>query len=168
MSGRRFSGVSLLLVALAASAASCHRSVDIKEALEVVDASSGWYDAGIVDGRNKIVPSVTFRLKRKGAADVAGVALNVVFRHPAPAGANLEEDWDEVFIQRADFRDADQTEPLTVRTEKGYTGDPPQSRLDILKHSQFRDVRARIYAKYSSAQWVEIGSVDVQRQLLVR
>ena len=168
MSGRRFSGASLLLVALAASAASCNRSVDIKEAIEVVDASSGWYDAGIVDGRNKIVPSVTFRLKRKGAADVAGVALNVVFRHPAPAGANLEEDWDEVYIQRAEFKGADQTDPLTVRTEKGYTGDPPQSRLDILKHSQFRDVRARIYAKYSSSQWVEIGSVDVQRQLLVR
>ncbi len=168
MSGRRFFGASLLLVALAAAPAACNRSVDIKEAIEVVDASSGWYDAGIVEGKNKIVPSVTFRLKRKGGADVAGVALNVVFRHPAPDGGNLEEDWDEVFIQRADFRDANQTEPLTVRTEKGYTGDPPQSRLDILKHSQFRDVRARIYAKYSSSQWVEIGAVDVQRQLLVR
>ena len=168
MSGRRFFGVSLLLIALTAAGPACNRSVDIKEAIEVVDASSGWYDAGIVEGKNKIVPSVTFRLKRKGAADVAGVALNVVFRHPAPAGANLEEDWDEVYIQRAEFKGADQTDPLTVRTEKGYTGDPPQSRLDILKHSQFRDVRARIYAKYSSAQWVEIGSVDVQRQLLVR
>ena len=86
------------------------------------------------------------------------MALNVVFRHPAPPAATAEEDWDEVFIQRADFRGADQTDPLVVRTEKGYTGDPPQSRLDILKHSQFRDVRARIYAKYSSSQWVEIGS----------
>jgi hypothetical protein len=168
MARRPSIGLSMLLIALTAAVSSCSRSVDVKEAIEVVDTSSGWYDAGIVDGKNKIVPSVTFRLKKKSAADVAGVALNVVFRHPAPAGANLEEDWDEVFIQRADFRDTDQTEPLTVRTEKGYTGDPPQSRLDILKHSQFRDVRARIYAKYSSSQWVEIGSVDVQRQLLVR
>jgi hypothetical protein len=114
------------------------------------------------------VPSVTFRLKKKPDADLSGIALNVVFRHPAPAGANLEEDWDEVFIQRADFKNADQTDPLTVRPEKGYTGDPPQSRLDILKHSQFRDVRARIFAKFSSSQWVEIGTVDVQRQLIVR
>jgi hypothetical protein len=158
----------MLVIALTAAVTSCNRSVDVKEAIEVVDASGGWYDAGIVEGKNKIVPSVTFRLKKKSGADLAGVALNVVFRHPAPAGANLEEDWDEVFIQRADFKDADQTDPLTVRTEKGYTGDPPQSRLDILRHSQFRDVRARIYAKYSSSQWVEIGSVDVQRQLLVR
>ena len=171
MSGRRFFGVSVMLIALAAAgagAASCNRSVDIKEAIEVVDTTSGWYDAGIVDGKNKIVPSVTFRLKRKGRADVAGVALNVVFRHPPVEGANLEEDWDEVFIQRADFKGADQTDPLTVRTEKGYTGDPPQSRLDILRHSGFRNVRARIFAKYSSSQWVEIGIVDVERQLLVR
>ena len=169
MSRRPSLGLSILLIALTAAAVtSCNRSVDVKDAIEVVDATGGWYDAGIVEGKNKIVPSVTFRLKKKGGADLTGVALNVVFRHPAPAGANLEEDWDEVFIQRADFKDADQTEPLTVRTEKGYTGDPPQSRLDILRHSQFRDVRARIYAKFSSSQWVEIGSVDVQRQLLVR
>jgi hypothetical protein len=156
------------LMVLVVLAAGCSRSVDVKEAVEVADTSSGWYDAGIVDGKNKIVPSVTFTLKKKPEADVAGVALNVVFRHPAAAGSNLEEDWDEVFIQRAEFRDADQTEALTVRPEKGYTGDPPQSRLDLLNHSQFRDVRARIFAKYSSSQWVEIGSVDVQRQLIVR
>ena len=81
MSGRRFSGASLLLVALAASAASCNRSVDIKQALEVVDASSGWYDAGIVDGKNKIVPSVTFQLRKKPGADLSVIALNVAFRH---------------------------------------------------------------------------------------
>jgi hypothetical protein len=160
--------MSVMLIALAAAGASCNRSVDIKDAIEVVETSSGWYDAGVVEGKNKIVPSVTFRLKKKGAADVAGVALNVVFRHPAPPGANVEEDWDEVFLQRVEFGGADQTEPLTVRTEKGYTGDPPQSRLDILRHSEFRDVRARIYAKFSASQWVEIGTVDVQRQLLVR
>ena len=157
-----------LLLALLLAAPACNRSVDVKQALEVADTSSGWFDAGIVDGKNKIVPSVTFKLKKKPDADLAGIALNVVFRHPAPAGSNLEEDWDEVFIQRAEFKNANETEPLTVRPEKGYTGDPPQSRLDILKHSQFRDVRARIFAKYSSSQWVEIGAVDVQRQLIVR
>jgi hypothetical protein len=156
------------LLAAVLLAAGCSSSVDVKQALEVAEATSGWYDAGIVNGKNKIVPSVTFRLKKKPDADLAGVALNVVFRHPASPGTNLEEDWDEVFIQRADFRGANETDPLTVRPEKGYTGDPPQSRLDILQHSQFRDVRARIFAKFSSSQWVEIGAVDVQRQLIVR
>ena len=88
---------------------------------------------------------------------------------PRRQAANVEEHWDDVFIQRAEFKGGNQTDPLIVsRTEMGYTGDPPQSRLDMLKNSQFRDVRARIFAKYSSSQWVEIGAVDVQRQLLVR
>ena len=150
-------------------AVGCSRSVDVKQALEVADVTSGWYDAGIVNGKNKIVPSVTFRLKKKPDADLSGVALNVVFRHPPPPGTNVEEDWDDVFIQRTYFKGgANETEPLTVRPEKGYTGDPPQSRLEILQHGQFRDLRAHIFVRASSSQLVEIGTVDVQRQLIVR
>ena len=168
MSGRRFSGASLLLVALAASAASCNRSVDIKQALEVVDVSSGWYDAGIVEGKNKIVPSVTFKLRKKPGANLSVIALNIAFRYVPAPGSNVEEPWEDFFLQRAEFKDGNETDPLVVRLPNGYTGEPPQSRLEMLKNSQFRDVRARIFAKYSSSQWVEIGAVDVQRQLLVR
>ena len=168
MSGRRFSGASLLLVALAASAASCNRSVDIKQALEVVDVSSGWYDAGIVEGKNKIVPSVTFKLRKRPGADLSVIALNIAFRYVPAPGSNVEEPWEDFFLQRAEFKDGNETDPLVVRLPNGYTGEPPQSRLEMLKNSQFRDVRARIFAKYSSSQWVEIGAVDVQRQLLVR
>jgi hypothetical protein len=168
MSGRSSIRVAMLLGVMCAAGASCGRSVDVKQALEVVDTSSGWYDAGIVDGKNKIVPSVTFRLKKKPDTNLSGIALNVVFRHPAPDGTNVEEPWEDVFVQRVDFKDADETEALTVRPKVGYTGEPPQSRLEMLKNSQFRDVRARIFAKNSSSQWVEIGTLDVQRQLLVR
>jgi hypothetical protein len=91
-----------------------------------------------------------------------------VFRHPPPPGTTTPEDWDEVFLQNAEFSEGDQTAVLTVRTPKGYTGDPPQTRLDLMKHSSFRDVRAHIYAKHSSTQWVEVGTIDVQRQLLTR
>jgi hypothetical protein len=157
------------LVLYAAAVASCGGSVDVKQALEVTETSSGWYDAGIVEGKNKVVPSVTFRLKKKPDVYLGGVALNVVFRHPAAPGTNTEDEWDEVFIQRAAFKDsANETDVMTVRPEKGYTGDPPQSRMDILGHSQFRDVKARVFAKHSSSQWVEIGSIDVQRQLITR
>jgi hypothetical protein len=171
MSGRRSFGVPVMLIALAASgavAASCNRSVDIKEAVEVVDTSSGWYDAGIVEGKNKIVPSVTFKLRKKPDADLSAVALNIAFRYVPPPGSNVEEPWDDFFLQRAEFKNGNETDPLVVRLPNGYTGEPPQSRLDMLKNSNFRDVRARIFAKLSSSQWVEIGAVDVQRQLLVR
>jgi hypothetical protein len=168
MSGRRSSGALRLLLVLAAAAASCNRSVDIKNALEVVDTSSGWFDAGIVDGKNKIVPSVTFKLRKKPDADLSAVALNVAFRYMPAPGSNVEEPWEDFFVQRAEFKSGNETDPLVVRLPNGYTGEPPQSRLEMLKNSQFRDVRARIFAKLSSSQWVEIGAVDVQRQLLVR
>jgi hypothetical protein len=157
-----------LLVAVLLAAAACNRSVDIKEAIEVVDASSGWYDAGIVEGKNKIVPSVTFKLRKKPDADLSVIALNIAFRYVPAPGSNVEEPWEDFFVQRAEFKDGNETDPLVVRLPNGYTGEPPQSRLEMLKNSQFRDVRARIFAKFSSSQWVEIGSVDVQRQLIVR
>jgi hypothetical protein len=146
--------------------ASCSRPVDLKQALEVTDTSSGWYDAGIVEGKNKIVPSVTFRLRKNMDVNLDGVALNVVFRQSPAPGTSTEEDWDEVYIQNAQFTDGSQTAPLVVRPKAGYTGDPPQTRLEILSHSQFRDVRAHVFAKHRSSQWIELGTIAVQRQLL--
>lgn len=168
MCARRLVRPWLLVVPLTLIVPACTSSVDVKQALDVTDTSAGWYDAGIVEGKNKIVPTVSFRLRKKGETELDAVSLNVVFRHPPAPGVTNEEDWDEVFVQNARFTEGSQTPILTVRTEKGYTGDPPQTRLEILKHSQFRDVRAHIFAKYSSTQWIEVGTIDVPRQLIVR
>ena len=59
-----------------------------------------------------------------------------------------------------------QTAPMTVRTETGYTGDPPQSRAEMLQNSQFQDLRVVVFAKHSSSKWVELASFDIPRQLL--
>lgn len=157
-----------LVAATAVALAACTSTVDVKDTLAVAEATGGWYDAGIVEGKNKIVPMVTFRLTKKAAADVDGAAVNVVFRQVPAPGASTEDEWDEVFLQNVTFAEETQTAPLTVRTEKGYTGDPPQSRLDLFENSAFRDVRARVFAKYNSTQWVEIGAIDVPRRLLTR
>ena len=158
--------LGLLLLMLAAPA--CTPQVDIKQTFKVTELSGGWYDAGIVDGKNKLVPSVSFRLRKTQDVELEGVALNVVFRHPAAPGAATEEDWDEVFLQNASFSEGNQTSVLTVRPGKGYTGDPPQTRAEMMKNSGFRDVRARIFAKANSTQWVDIGTIEVPRQLITR
>jgi hypothetical protein len=170
MFARRPGGTLLVLGAAALLAVSCTSfAVDVKEALDITETSSGWYDAGIVDRKNKVVPSVTFRIRRKPGVNLNSVALNVVFRQAAAAGASTPpEEWDEVFLQTVAISEGDQSPPLTVRPQRGYTGDPPQTRLEILNHSMFRDVRAHIFAKHSSTQWIEIGSIDVKRELLVR
>ena len=167
MSAQRLRRVLLVLPPLVLLG-SCTTSVDVKESVEIVEATSGYYDAGIVDGKNKIVPSVSFRLRKQDGADIDGVALNVIFRHPPAEGSDTEDEWDEVFVQNAAFSEGNQTPVLLIRTEKGYTGDPPQSRMDLLQHRLFRDLRARVFARYGSTQWVELGTIDVERRLLTR
>jgi hypothetical protein len=146
-------GIGILLLATAG----CTEPVDLKAALEVTDASAGWFDAGVVNGQNKLVPSVTFRLRKQPDVELSSVSLNVLFKR-----AGEDAPYDEVFLQRV-TPDGD---PITVRAETGYTADPPQSRADMLQHSAFRDVTIQIFAKQTSAQWVELSRVSVPRRVL--
>jgi hypothetical protein len=155
-------------LALTLLVSGCGKPVDLKQTLHVADLTGGWFDAGVVDGRNKLVPSVTFKLRKSTDDSLRPVSLNVVFkRQPAPGGPPGEEDWEEVYLQSVTFN-GNETAPLTVRPNHGYTGDPPQSRADMLKNSQFRDIRVHLFAKHSSSQWVEIGQFDIPRQLLTQ
>jgi hypothetical protein len=160
-------------VVLAVLATGCSRPVDLKQALQLTDLSGGYRDAGIVDGKNKLIPSMTFRLKKSTDDSIRPLSLNVVFKKlplaggAAAPGPPAEEDWDETFVQNVPF-DGNQTALLTIQPKAGYTGDPPQSRAEILKHSRFQDVRVHIFAKHSSSQWVEIGTFDLPRQVLAQ
>jgi hypothetical protein len=149
---------ALCLAALALPA--CSPPIDVKQAVEVTDVSSGWFDAGIQDGKNKLVPSVTFRLRKKGDVNISSVSINLVFKVEGS-----QDHSDEVYVQRVEFNGAE-TPLTTVRSKFGYTGDPPQSRADMLKNAQFHDMEAQIFAKQGSAQWVELHQVKIARQLL--
>lgn len=151
---------TLVLPALAAGA--CAPDADLKQSLELADVSSGWYDAGIVDGKNKLVPSATFRIRKKAPVDLDRVSINALFRAQDGAESDLDND---VYVQRVTF-EGDGTPPVTLRAENGYTAEPPQTRAEMLKHSHFRDMRVQILIKQGSGQWTDIGSVDIKRQLL--
>ena len=154
---------TLFVLSLSAlSSSACGRPVDLKQATQITDVSSGWFDAGIQDGKNKLIPSVTFRIRKSSGAGLSSVSLNVVFR-----ASGEQEHWDDVFVQRVDFT-ADATAPITVRSQFGYTGDPPQTRADMLKHGEFRDMDAQIFAKQGSAQWTELHAVRIVRQVLTQ
>jgi hypothetical protein len=144
---------------------SCGPKVDLKQALRLADVSTGWYDAGVVDGRNKLVPSITFRVQKTAEVNVQPLSLNIIFNR---LNGQAEEESDQVYFQKVDFAGGSQTAPLTVRPEHGYTAEPPQSRADMLRNSHFRDFRAIVFAKHSSGQWVELGRLDIQRQLLLQ
>jgi hypothetical protein len=154
--------IAALVLPLAA--AGCSPSIDLKQAVQVTDVSSGWFDGGIVNGKNKLVPSLTFRLKKaQPDVDLDSLSLNVVFKKEGET-----EPWEDVYLQRVPFDAAGQTEPLVVRLENGYTGDPPQSRLDMLKHSQFVDLHAQVMAKQPSGEWIELHKLTIERRLLTK
>ena len=159
---------SVCALALTLVSSGCGAPVDLKKALQVSELTGGWFDAGIVDGRNKLVPSVTCKFRKSTDASLRPLSINVVFKRlAAPGGPQSEEDWEEVFLQSVTF-DGNETAPLTVRPNHGYTGDPPQSRAEMLQNSQFRDIRVHLFAKHSSSQWVEVGQLDIPRQLLTQ
>jgi hypothetical protein len=143
-------------------APACGKPVDLKQALQVTNVATGWFDAGIHDGKNKLVPSVTLTIRKTGGADVPDISLNVVFKYEGQ-----EDHADDVFVQRVDFA-GDTTAPITVRSQFGYTGDPPQTRAQMLQNSQFRDMEAQIFGKHGSSQWVELHRVKIARQLVTQ
>src|SRR5262245_12487876 len=54
--------------------------IDIKQALQITEPVTGWYDAGIVNGQNKLVPTIAFRVKNSSSQPLTYVSLNAVFR----------------------------------------------------------------------------------------
>jgi hypothetical protein len=165
--GARLAATGLLTLVLAA-AASCSKPVDFKSTLEVTDVSGGWYDAGIVDGKNKLVPTVTFRIRKPADVRLRSLSLVVHFKRIVDPSKALEgeEEADEVFLQTVDFADSTQTALLPVRAPTGFTGE--QARAEMLQHSQFKDFRARVFAKESSTKWVELLTFDIPRTILTK
>jgi hypothetical protein len=153
----------LLLLALIAPAG-CGRPVALGTALQVTDVSTGWFDSGIVNGQNKLVPSVTFRLRNASSERLRSVQLNTLFMLLPE-----NEEWDATLTQGVLGQGLDagtSTESMTVRGKVGFTSAQP--RAEMLQHRLFKDVNVRIFAKHGSEQWVRLGEYRVARQLLTR
>ena len=168
--GARLVAGCLLAVGLL-GAASCSEPVDFKQHLQVTDVSGGWFDFGIVDGKNKLVPSVTFKVRKPADVSIRSLSLNVHFKKivdPSKPGLEGEEEFDEVYLQTVEFKNGTETDSLTVRPPTGFTGDAPQTRAEMMQHRLFQDIRVRVFAKQSSTTWVELLAFDVPRTLLTK
>ena len=151
----------LLVFTLIAALAACE-SREVEKVLKVTDVDTGWYDVGVVNGENKLVPSVTFHLQNVSAESIENVQINAVFRR-----MNEEESWGDRLIRGvgSDGLAAGATgRALVVRNERGYTGSEP--RLQMLKHSQFIDAKVDLFARHGSRTWAKIGEFPIERKLL--
>ena len=66
----------------------------VENDLKLVDVKTGWYDAGIVGGQNKIVPSITLKLQNVSDESISRVQVWAVFRR-----ANEDKTWGEHFVR---------------------------------------------------------------------
>jgi hypothetical protein len=154
-------GWRMLVVGLAlVSSASCGQRVDLS-ALTITDTFTGWYDNGIKDGKNHLVPSLSFRLQNNGQAPASYVQLTISFWLKGDDG---EYDGREVTgIGETPIQPGGMSEPILVRATHGYTLEQP--RAELFSHSQFRDVTARVIAK-RDGRLVRIGEVAIDRRLI--
>jgi hypothetical protein len=157
---RRFSPAIGLCLTLALGA--CGPRIDLST-LEVTEAFTGWYDNGVKDGKNHLVPSVTFRVRNGGAVPANHVQLTVSFWMEGDDG---EYDGREVVgIGPTPVAPGASSEPILVRASYGYTLEQP--RAELFAHSQFRDVTARVLAK-RDGRIVRIGELKIDRRVLPR
>jgi hypothetical protein len=145
-------------------AAACGSTVDLKKGLQVDVISTGWLASGNVDGKNKLVPAISFTLKNVSNQNLSMIQVNALFRR---AGEN--DEWGNGFITAVGsggLAPGASTGVLTIKSDHGYTGTDP--RADLIQNSQFVDARVDLLAKYGSTQWVRMGEYPIARQLMAR
>ena len=156
--------VSRLIFLLALAASACGPTIDLKASLQAQDVSTGWADLGVVNGQNKIVPSVTFKFKNIGNQPITTLQANVIFRR-----VGEEVEWGSGFLRVAGsegLAPGASSKSLSVNSQRGYTG--TDSRAQMLANKEFVDARVQLFAKYGSTQCTLIGEFPIERRLVAK
>lgn len=151
-----------LPLAIALLLSGCGRSIEVEKALRLADVHTGWYDAGVVEGKNKLIPSISFKLTNISQAPVDSVQINAVFRR-----VGEETAWGEHFVRGIGpegLAPGATGGMLVLRSNLGYTGTEP--RLQMLQNRAFVDTRVDIFGKHGSRDWAKLGEFRIDRQLL--
>lgn len=157
---------ALIAGILAIGLAGCRGApVDPKRDLQVAEVTTGWFDAGIVEGRkNKLVPTIAFRLRNARTNPIDTVQVNAVFRR-----VGEQEEWDTAFARAvgADgLAGGAATDPIVLRARLGYTGEQPRG--EMFQHREFVDAKVEVFVKHRSGTWIKLGEYPIRRQLLTR
>jgi hypothetical protein len=152
-----------LTTVLALFSVSCGPTVDLARSLQIDVVQTGWFDAGIVNGQNKLVPAARVTIRNNSDQKLVQLQLNSLFRR-----GDEKEEWGSAFVTVAGsdgLAPGATSDPILLKSQNGYTG-TDQSRQDMLKNSQFIDAKIQLFAKYGSIQWVRMGEHPIERKLL--
>ena len=120
---------AVLPILLALVCAACGPTVDLAKGLQVEMVSTGWFDAGIVNGQNKLVPTASFKLKNVSDQKLVTLQINALFRR-----VNENDEWGSAFLTAVGSQGlapGATTDVLTARSQLGYTGSD-QTRAEML------------------------------------
>jgi hypothetical protein len=154
-----------LVLAAPLLAVTCGGGTDLAASAKLTDVKTGWYDAGITeDGKNKLVPSISLRIRNDGQNPLGSTQLNLIFKRVID-----KDEWTTAFVRGigSEGLPRGQTSPpIVVRAQQGYTGIQP--RAQMLANTQFVDFKVEVFGKHGSATWVKLGEFPIARQLLTR
>src|SRR5258707_5936856 len=83
----------LIVLAGVLLCAGCGPTVDLTQGLKVGVLTTGWYDMGIINGQNKIVPMITLKLENTSGRRLSSLQINALFRQ-----INSKADWGNAFL----------------------------------------------------------------------
>ena len=156
--------LAIAALAAAAALAGCSKPIDLTQARQVQDVTSGWFDSGIVNGQNKLVPSVSFVVKNVSNEQLDVLQLNAVFKR-----VNEDTEWGSGFVTVSGsdgLAPGASSERLTINSTLGYTG--TEAREQMLANSQFVDAKVQLFAKYGSSQWARVGEYPISRSVIAK
>lgn len=161
MSRRPFAVLLAATLSLAGGTG-CTGNVNLTEAIEITDVLTGWYDNGVTaDGKNHLLPSITFRVKNKSAQPLSSVELDAAFWQDGADGEN-----DSVLVRAIGGQPlaaAASTEPLTVRAPHGYTLEG--ARADFFANPRYKDFIIKLFGK-RGGRIFRLGEFKVERRII--
>ena len=151
----------LLAFAVATGAAACGPDVNLTKALEVNVTESGYFDAGLRDGKTRLLPTLTFTLHNTTPEPIASVQLLLSY---IPAGSDGELDSITVTGIGPDALAPNATsEPIMARATVGFSLEG--ARADFFTNRLFTDFTVKVFGK-KRAGFMPLGEFKVDRRIL--
>ena len=139
----------------------CGPTIAVENAVAVEVVESGWFDAGMVGGQNKLVPAARVKVKNISPEKLVMLQINSLFRQ-----VNSTDEWGTAFLTVGpDALEPGQDRTILLKSGNGYTGSG-ETRQEMMKNGHFVDAKVEVLAKYASLQWKKMGEFPITRQLL--
>ena len=155
-----FRAVSLLVAALVASATVACSSVDLSKTVQITLATSGYYDLGVIDGKTKIVPGASVRVKNLGTAPLDGFQMSASFWIVGDDG--MKDEIQMMGLVAKGLAPGAESEPIVLKASHGYTLDVPRSQA--FQNSLFRDFTIRVLGK-TGGSIVRLGEFKIEQKI---